>query len=103
MSNIESPTIKLSSTRQGAMYRIRRSHRANGVVGTLTAWSHGLVVNEGQYVQSYGQAYQAQNSGTTGATAPSGVESVIVSDGVIHWLFVNNKTFLTNQTPSTPA
>ena len=99
----DDPPIMPSATRQGAMYRARRSHRANGVVGTLKAWSHGLVVTEGQYVQSYGQAYQAQNSGTTGTIAPSGVGAVIVSDGVVHWLFVNNKAFLTNQTPSTPA
>ena len=103
MSNVENPPIQRSPVMQGALYRQRRNHRANSVVATLTAWSHSLVVSAGQYVQNDGNAYVALTSGTTGATAPTGVTTGVLNDGAVHWQFVNNKTFLTNPTPSTPA
>ena len=103
MSNIENPPAKPSATRQLAMYRQRRNHAANAVVGTLTAWSHGLVVTAGMYVQNDGNAYVALTSGTTGTIAPVGVTTAALNDGGVEWQFVNNRTFLTNQTPSTPA
>ena len=64
----------------------------------------GLVVTEGQYMSKLRPSVSgAEFWNDRRDSTKSASESAIVSDGVVHWLFVNNKTFLTNQTPSTPA
>lgn len=92
------------SDQQAALYRARRNHKLNALVGTLTPWSHDLTVTAGQFVQSFGQAYQATSSGTTGTIAPSGVKPLKISDGAVYWIFTNNKALLQylGTTPPTP-
>ena len=69
------------------------------MVSKLTPWRAGLVVvKAGEYVQSFGQAFMSLNSGTTGATAPTGNSKV--SDGVVTWQFVDTQAVLTP--PVTP-
>ncbi len=87
------------------MYHARRAHKLNALVGTLKPWSHGLTVAAGEYVQSYGNAYQALTSGTTGTSAPATVEATKHNDGGVTWIFVNNRSLLQylGGTPPTPA
>mgnify|MGYP005813303817 CR=1 FL=1 len=54
----------------------------------LTAWSSGQVVTVGKRVSSSNNAYQALNSGTTGAVAPTGTSTV--SDGNITWQYLSH-------------
>jgi len=65
-----------------ATWRIRRATRSRRFIGNLTAWSAGLVVNQNDYVQSYGLAWRAANSGTTAGTAgPDNSSGASFTDG----------------------
>ena len=63
--------------------------------GTARIWASGISVTAGQIVFSNSALYQAATSGTTGATAPSGIpstststaHSATVSDGGVSWRF----------------
>jgi hypothetical protein len=93
----------ITDTRSGqaALFFMRKNKRARAAVGNLTAWSHPLAVTATHYVQNVGNAYQAQNTGTTGSTPPTHTRG-IVSDGVINWLFVDSKLFANAPTPLSP-
>jgi hypothetical protein len=86
-----------SARRQAGLYYARKNTRARVRVSNLTPWSAGLVITSGMvtagtYVQSFGQAYIATSSGTTGATAPSGNSASY--DGGVHWQFVYSAAIL---------
>jgi hypothetical protein len=94
----------MDATMQGALYRNRRRRLSRVILGKLTRWSTGLTVTEGDYVSSENgtSAWVAQNSGVSGATAPTGTGSQ--SDGVITWLKVDVQSLLQflNTSPPTP-
>ena len=73
---------------QAAAWRIRRYNRSRIFTQNLTPWRSGLSVTIGDYVQSFGLAWQAQSIGTTGATAPSNAHGNTVSDGAVRWSHV---------------
>ncbi len=77
-----------SAQTQAAAWRIRRYNRSRIFTGNLTPWSSGMAVVEGDYVQSFNLAWQAQNTGTTGATAPNNTTHNTVSDGAVTWTHV---------------
>ena len=80
--------MTLDAQRQASAWYGRRSARSRRFAQNLTPWSAGLVVTIGDYVQNFGLAYQAQNSGTTGATAPTNAGGSTASDGVVRWQHV---------------
>ena len=75
---------------QAAAWRIRRANRSKQFIAELTPWASGLVVATGDFVQSFGMAWQARNSGTTaGATAPNNSAGASFTDGGgVIWLHV---------------
>ncbi len=77
-----------SAQTQAAAWRIRRYNRSRIFTGKLTPWSSGLPVTIGDYVQSFKLAWQAQNTGTTGATAPDNANGNTVSDGAVTWTHI---------------
>jgi len=80
--------MSIGTQGQAAAWRIRRYNRSRIFTANLTLWSSGLSVSAGDYVQSFGLAWQARNSGTTGATAPTNAQANTVSDGAITWKHV---------------
>ena len=78
----------LSAANQAAAWRIRKYNRSRIFTQNLTPWSSGLPVTIGDYVQSFNLAWQAQNTGTTGATAPNNANGNTVSDGAVKWSHV---------------
>ena len=80
--------MSIGTQGQAAAWRIRRYNRSRIFTQNLTPWSHPLAVSEGDYVQSFGLAWIALNSGTTGATAPSNESGNTVSDGAVTWSHV---------------
>lgn len=93
----------LSATTQGALLRMRNRRMTRVILQSLTRWSPGLVVTEGQYVSSENgtSPWLAQNSGTTGATAPTGAG--LQSDGVVTWLRVDVQSLLTFKYTGAPT
>jgi hypothetical protein len=93
-----------SAQQQSGMYYARRRRQARLLLSQLTPWSSGLVVSQGQLVSSENgtSAYQAQNSGTTGATAPTGRS---VNDGAVEWVKFDTLALLQylNSALPTPA
>lgn len=84
-------------------WRIRRNNFARKLANGLTPFSAGLVVTKGQYVQNVGLVYQATNSGTSGASAPTQTTGPH-SDGAVTWMFIDTRALLLQQTPlPTPA
>lgn len=75
----------LTAQGQVAAFILRKKSRSKRLIAALTAFRPGLVVNAGDYVQSFNMAWRAQNSGTTGATAPNNTSGNTVSDGAITW------------------
>jgi hypothetical protein len=75
----------LNAQTQAAAWRIRRDTRSRRYTQHLTPWSAGLPVTIGDYVQSAGLAWQAQNTGITGAVAPGNESGNTVSDGAVRW------------------
>lgn len=65
------------------------------VTGTANTWASGQTITAGALRFSNGAIYQAATSGTTGATAPSGIpgtttttaHTATVSDGGVSWTF----------------
>lgn len=57
----------------------------------LAAWASGQSVTAGQVRSNAGKLYQAQTSGTTGATAPTHTNGT-ASDGAVDWLYLRNLT-----------
>ena len=55
----------------------------------LGAWRQGRSVTVGDYILANFCLYQAQNTGTGGATKPSHTSGT-VSDGGVNWLFIRN-------------
>lgn len=78
----------MDSTMQGALLRNRNRRRTRQILQSLVLWSEGLAVSAGDYVSSDNAttAWIAQNSGVTGATAPSIANGLRVSDGSITWV-----------------
>lgn len=97
----------MDSTMAGALYRNRRRRLSRVILGNLTAFTSGLTVTEGDYVSSENgtSAWQAQNSGVSGATAPTQVNGRQVSDGTITWTLVSIQSLLAflNSPPPTPT
>lgn len=91
-------------TMQGALYRNRRRRQSRQILQSLTPWRSGLACTAGQYVSSENATspWLAQNSGVTGATAPTGTGRQ--SDGVVTWLRVDIQSLLQflNSSPPTP-
>jgi hypothetical protein len=70
---------------QAAAFIIRKKSRSRRHIAALTPWRAGLVVHAGDFVQSYGMAWEAQGSGTTsGTVAPNNSDgaSFIGVDGI---------------------
>ncbi len=89
---------------QAVLYRLRRSHLANRIAGSLPLWQPGLLIEAGMFVQNAaGNVYQAQNGGVTGANEPQGVEAVVFTDGAVHWIFQSPRVFLSNPNPTVPS
>jgi hypothetical protein len=80
--------MTLTAQDQASTWRIRRATRSRRFTQNLTPWSAGLAVVIGDYCQNFGLAWQAQNSGTTGATSPSNDGGNTVSDGAVTWTHV---------------
>jgi hypothetical protein len=78
----------LNAQDQASAFRIRKYNRSRRYTENLTPWSAGLPVTIGDYVSSFGLAWQAQNSGITGAVAPSNASGNTVTDGVVRWSHV---------------
>lgn len=57
-------------------------------VGEYPAWASGQAITVGQRRTSSGNIYQANTTGTTGATAPTGTSDSI-NDGGVTWAFLN--------------
>jgi hypothetical protein len=74
--------------RAATALRIEKHSRSRRFIAALTPWRAGLAVDEGDHVQSFGLAWRAQNSGVTGATAPSNESGATSSDGVVTWTHV---------------
>jgi hypothetical protein len=72
---------------QAALYYLRRNRRGRVAVQALTPLESGVSKSSGAYVQSFGSAFVAITSGTTGATAPRGTGST-VNDGGVMWQYV---------------
>jgi hypothetical protein len=64
--------MTITRGQQAALYYARRRRLALSVLQTLTPWSEGLAVTEGQYVSSGGAPFIAAHDGTTGPNAPFG-------------------------------
>ncbi|MGD0023603.1 MAG: hypothetical protein ABSC37_03100 [Xanthobacteraceae bacterium] len=90
--------MSLATVTQAAAYFMRRNRKSRVIVDNLTQWTPGLTVTAGQYVKSYGKAYRATNSGTTGTMAPTALQGD-QSDGAIIWN-ANAQIFL--ESPPTP-
>jgi hypothetical protein len=91
---VKSTATGLTARQQAALYFARRRRLANQVLSRLTPWMESLTVTEGEYVQNNGFAYQALNTGTTGATPPTfshGQGSD--GEGGILWQFVDPALF----------
>lgn len=72
----------IGAAQQAAAWRIRRYNRSRNFTENCTTWSAGLNVQAGDVVQSYGLAWTAQNSGTTGgATPPNNSAGASFTDG----------------------
>jgi hypothetical protein len=80
--------MTLSAQDQASAWYGRRSARSRRITQNLTPWSAGLAITIGDYVQSFDLAWQAQNSGITGAIAPTNAGGSIASDGVVRWQHV---------------
>lgn len=80
----------IGAAQQAAAWRIRRYNRSRIFTANLTPWAAGLVVNAGDYVQSLGLAWKAQNSGTTAGTdAPNNSQGASFTDaGGVIWTHV---------------
>jgi len=77
----------LSAQTQAGLYYARRNRQGRVVLQGLTPWETDLAVLTGDYVQSKGNAYIADHSGTTGATAPTGYTKSY--DGAVEWSYVS--------------
>ena len=88
---------------QGSLLRARKRRIARQILQSLTPFSAGLSVSQGDYVSSENvtSAWQAQNSGTSGATAPTGTG--LQSDGTIQWLRVDMQSLLAYQYQQPPT
>lgn len=95
----QNPRASYSPASQAALYYARKNNRARARVQALPQWSAGLTVALGDYVQSFGQAYQAVslNGATTGGTAPSGNGTAYDGTGNtgVEWLFIYSASLLT--------
>jgi hypothetical protein len=88
--------MAFSAQTQGALVRNRNRRITRQILQSLTPWSSGLVVTEGQLVSSENQtsAWTAQSSGTTGATAPTQVNGYSVNDGGVVWVLTDIQSLL---------
>ena len=77
--------MSIAAQTQAATWRMRRANRSRVFTQNLTPWSSGLTVVAGDYVQSFGLAWEALTSGVTGATAPNNETKNTVSDGAVIW------------------
>ena len=78
--------MSIAGQNAAASWRIRRRNRSAQFTAQATPWSSGLVVTEGDICQSFDNAWQALNSGTTGAgPAPNNEAGNTVSDGGVTW------------------
>jgi hypothetical protein len=84
----------MDATTQGALLRNRNRRITRQILQSLTPWTTGLTVTAGQYVSSENGTtpWLAQNSGVTGATAPTG--QGVVSDGVVLWQRIDIQSLL---------
>ena len=73
------------ATQAAALWRIRKHSRSRRFISRLTPWSPGLAVSEGDYVQSFDNAYRAASGGVTGATPPNNISGNTMSDGAVTW------------------
>jgi hypothetical protein len=88
----------MNNTAQYSAWRIRRNNDARKLLNGLTPFSPGLSVTQGDFIQSVGLCYQAQNSGTSGASAPTQTTGTY-NDGAISWLFFETRALLLQPQP----
>jgi hypothetical protein len=96
-------TMGLSAQTQGALLRMRNRRVARQILQSLTAWSTGLTVTEGEYVSSENgtSPWLATSSGTTGATAPTGQGAF--NDGGVQWVRADIQSLLTFKFTGAPT
>jgi hypothetical protein len=97
MAEILNPSRNANATRQAAMWTARQNHKATAIIQALPQWQSGIDVSAvGLYCQSFGNAYVSVDTGTTGATAPSGTAGNVADgdSGSVTWQFVSPKTML---------
>jgi len=80
--------MSISAQNQAATWRMRRANRSHVFTLGCTAWTAGLVVQQGDVCQSNALAWTAQNSGTTaGTVAPNNTNGASFTDGGgVQWL-----------------
>lgn len=71
-------------------FYIARAQRSRQFIASATPWSSGLIIVEGDIVQSNGLAWAAQDEGTTaGTVAPNNSAGAqFVDGGGVRWLHV---------------
>jgi len=95
--------MKLTAQQQAGLYYARRNRQGRIVLQNLTKWSADLGgVLTGDYVQSEGNAYKADHSGTCGSTAPTGYTKCY--DGGVEWTYMPPQMLndLVFETPGSP-
>jgi hypothetical protein len=78
----------LTQATQAAAFNMRKHSRKRRLIARLPHWTAGLNVNAGDFVQSNGLAFRAQDGGTTGSTAPNNSGGNVMSDGAVSWSHV---------------
>jgi hypothetical protein len=87
--------MTITRAQQAALYYARRRRRlALSVLNTLTPWSEGLEVSQGQYVSCGGSPYIASHDGTTGPNAPTGHTSTDSPSGGVTWVRADIQSLL---------
>ena len=95
--------MSITAQTQGALLRMRNRRITRQILQSLTAWSSGLPVMEGEYVSSENgtSPWLAMSSGTTGASAPTGSGSF--NDGGVTWVRADIQSLLTYRYSGAPT
>lgn len=80
--------MSISAQTQAGLYYLRRRNRSAQLIAQATPWSAGLTISEGDIVQSFGLAFEAQSSGvTTAGNAPNNSQGALfVGTDSVQWL-----------------
>jgi hypothetical protein len=96
-------TMGLTAQTQGALLRMRNRRITRQLLESLTPWSHGLSVVDGQLVSSENgnSPWLATSTGTTGTNAPTGQGAF--NDGAVSWVRVDVQSLLTYRYTGAPT